>query len=539
MMNKVPSNPLRSIFCAVTAGMLLASQVVGQLYVPSLPSGQPGVDISGALELCARHGGYLASPADLHRAATMCGFATCQRGWLNDGEVWVSNCMNTSGVYHPDPIYSYGQPSLNAIHQAFCSNPPDKPCGEPPALPNTLLHTQSSPSGNYIAHFICVPGFSLSRGSHSFSLNCDTCGEWLGFVQPCLLDDPSQEDPSFKVPSFMPVESELHDISQREINRENVSTLRSTSAEKMLHLPEAQSAPEDPFVQFGPKSELKGEQHDENQEMDFSNKDRFDVEGTRLTEEEVEGVGGTREVTNGLSWMDGYVFLEPEEELLENKKHNKDFSRRAEHGEQETLELTKAPVEAFTTPSFDVLQGTSWPEDVKDFIPEWFWAPTKATMIEQASHSDESDPKIVTDARTYPISYYVTPEYSPGINSEELIFKVIPTLASPMKATSGSPTNDVSRSTPKEVLPDVHATHDSMEGDTFYPTFNGCNASDCEPNGYSTIIAIVVTLLCVLVLAIVLGVWLHKKKQQQSSAYSFNGKDLSGQNEDIEMQQNM
>uniref|UniRef100_A0A8C4N817 Sushi domain-containing protein 5 n=1 Tax=Eptatretus burgeri TaxID=7764 RepID=A0A8C4N817_EPTBU len=537
-MDIVPSNPFRCILCAITAGMLLESQVVGQLYIPSLPSGQPGVDFSGAFELCSRHGGYLASRADLHRAATMCGLATCQRGWLNDGAVWTANCMNTSELYHPNPIYSYGQPSLNAIHQAFCSNPPDRPCGEPPALPNTLLHTQTGLSGNYIVHFTCVPGFSLSKGSHSFSLDCDTCGEWRGFIQPCLLDDPSQEDLSLKGPSFMIIESDLPDISRREINRENMSTLRTTAAEKMFHLLEEQSAPDDQFVRFGPKFKLKGEQHDENQEMDFSNKDTLDIEGTQLTEEEVKGVGGTREITHGLPWMDGYVFLEPEEELMEHKKHNKDFPRRVEHGEQETLELTKAPVEPFTTQSLDVLQGTSWPEDVKDFIPEWFWAPTKATMIEEASHSDESDLKIVTDARTYPTPYYVTPEYSPDINSEELTYKVIPTLASPRKATSGSPTNDVSHSTPKEVLSDMHI-RDSIEGDTYDPTLNGCNASDCEPNGYSTIIAIVVTLLCVLLLAIVLGVWFYKKKQQHSSAYSFNGKDLSGQNEDIEMQQNM
>uniref|UniRef100_A0A8C4R061 Uncharacterized protein n=1 Tax=Eptatretus burgeri TaxID=7764 RepID=A0A8C4R061_EPTBU len=98
-----------------------------------------------------------------------------------------------------------------------------------------------------------------------------------------------------------------------------------------------------------------------------------------------------------------------------------------------------------------------------------------------------------------------------------------------------SHTEDYVYPTPLDRIHDVH-THPGLEGAHVFPTSDTCAGGACSGDSTSTTVAIVVTILCVLLILSVLGIWCYKKKQQQPSAYQFSNKGHSRQREDIEMQ---
>lgn len=59
------------------------------------------------------------------------------------------------------------------------------PCGDPPSFPNTVLQGYSGTEMGDELLYICAQGYIMANGENAFSLLCDSCGEWYGFVQAC------------------------------------------------------------------------------------------------------------------------------------------------------------------------------------------------------------------------------------------------------------------------------------------------------------------------------------------------------------------
>ncbi|KAJ1199608.1 hypothetical protein NDU88_003441 [Pleurodeles waltl] len=66
-------------------------------------------------------------------------------------------------------------------------------------------------------------------------------------------------------------------------------------------------------------------------------------------------------------------------------------------------------------------------------------------------------------------------------------------------------------------------------------TSEPCSNEDCQGSSRGPLIAVVVTVLCLLLLSTVLAVWCYKKRQQKSSVYKLNGKGQTRHPQHIEM----
>lgn len=62
----------------------------------------------------------------------------------------------------------------------------DMPCGDPPSFPNVRLQGHTGFEMGDELLYTCVPGYVMPSGQGTFSLLCDSCGEWYGLVQMCV-----------------------------------------------------------------------------------------------------------------------------------------------------------------------------------------------------------------------------------------------------------------------------------------------------------------------------------------------------------------
>uniref|UniRef100_A0A8C7XBQ5 Sushi domain-containing protein n=1 Tax=Oryzias sinensis TaxID=183150 RepID=A0A8C7XBQ5_9TELE len=60
------------------------------------------------------------------------------------------------------------------------------PCGDPPSFPYARLQEHSGFETGDELLYTCAPGYAMPGGDTSFSLLCDSCGEWYGTVQICV-----------------------------------------------------------------------------------------------------------------------------------------------------------------------------------------------------------------------------------------------------------------------------------------------------------------------------------------------------------------
>lgn len=74
----------------------------------------------------------------------------------------------------------------------------DKPCGDPPSFPHTILHGHTGFEMGDELLYVCAPGYVMGNKETAFTLLCDSCGEWYGQVQACVKGELTQhmEHPS-------------------------------------------------------------------------------------------------------------------------------------------------------------------------------------------------------------------------------------------------------------------------------------------------------------------------------------------------------
>lgn len=62
----------------------------------------------------------------------------------------------------------------------------DKPCGDPPSFPHTILHGHTGFEMGDELLYVCAQGYVMGSKERAFTLLCDSCGEWYGQVQACV-----------------------------------------------------------------------------------------------------------------------------------------------------------------------------------------------------------------------------------------------------------------------------------------------------------------------------------------------------------------
>lgn len=62
----------------------------------------------------------------------------------------------------------------------------DKPCGDPPSFPHTILHGHTGFEMGDELLYVCAQGYVMGNKETAFTLLCDSCGEWYGQVQACV-----------------------------------------------------------------------------------------------------------------------------------------------------------------------------------------------------------------------------------------------------------------------------------------------------------------------------------------------------------------
>ncbi|XP_020843063.1 sushi domain-containing protein 5 [Phascolarctos cinereus] len=167
----------------------LSVRADGKLFVLESWNGSQGLDLSVAQASCAASGAHLATAAELRRAVLECSFATCTTGWLADGTVGTMVCGKMNGE----------QQSMKAVdvkieselipgnkYDALCVKDEDKPCGDPPSFPHTILHGHTGFEMGDELLYVCAQGYVMGHKETAFTLLCDSCGEWYGLVQACV-----------------------------------------------------------------------------------------------------------------------------------------------------------------------------------------------------------------------------------------------------------------------------------------------------------------------------------------------------------------
>ncbi|KFV83815.1 Sushi domain-containing protein 5, partial [Struthio camelus australis] len=151
-----------------------------------------GLDLAEAKKACVDLGARLAIAEELKRAVLDCSFAGCTTGWLADGSTGTIICRKTGSKQQSVKAIDVKietDPFVNDQYDAFCVKDEDKPCGDPPSFPHTILHGHTGFEMGDELLYVCAQGYIMGNKESAFTLLCDSCGEWYGQVQACVKDE--------------------------------------------------------------------------------------------------------------------------------------------------------------------------------------------------------------------------------------------------------------------------------------------------------------------------------------------------------------
>uniref|UniRef100_A0A8C2VP50 Sushi domain containing 5 n=2 Tax=Chinchilla lanigera TaxID=34839 RepID=A0A8C2VP50_CHILA len=80
-------------------------------------------------------------------------------------------------------------PVPGGVYSALCIKDEEKPCGDPPAFPHTILQGRTGLDMGDELLYVCALGSVAGRRETAFTLLCNSCGEWYGLVQACGKDE--------------------------------------------------------------------------------------------------------------------------------------------------------------------------------------------------------------------------------------------------------------------------------------------------------------------------------------------------------------
>ncbi|XP_016054354.1 PREDICTED: sushi domain-containing protein 5 [Miniopterus natalensis] len=164
----------------------------GKLFVLESQNGSQGLELEAALLSCKSRGAHLASAEELQRVVQDCTFAVCTTGWLADGSLGTTVCSKGSGeqqIMRAVDVRIESSRAPGGTHNALCIKDEEKPCGDPPSFPHTILQGRTGLEMGDELLYVCAPGHVTGHRESAFTLLCNSCGEWYGLVQACGKDE--------------------------------------------------------------------------------------------------------------------------------------------------------------------------------------------------------------------------------------------------------------------------------------------------------------------------------------------------------------
>ncbi|XP_008576307.1 PREDICTED: sushi domain-containing protein 5 [Galeopterus variegatus] len=219
----------------------LSVRADGKLFVLESQNGSQGLELEVARLSCRSRGAHLVSADELRRVVQDCAFAVCTTGWLADGTLGTTVCSKGRGeqqIMRAVDVRIESNPVPGGMYSALCLKDEEKPCGDPPSFPHTVLQGRTGLQMGDELLYVCVPGPVAGHRETAFTLLCNSCGEWYGLVQACGKDEAEvhidYEDnfPDDRSVSFR----ELMEDSQTEAEGDRGQGEASVEAPKQDHL---------------------------------------------------------------------------------------------------------------------------------------------------------------------------------------------------------------------------------------------------------------------------------------------------------------
>ncbi|XP_035174897.1 sushi domain-containing protein 5 isoform X1 [Oxyura jamaicensis] len=171
---------------------IISVRADGKVFALESKNNSQGLDLAEAEKACIDLNARLATAEELKRAVLDCSFTGCTMGWLADGSAGTIICRKTGSKQQSlkaIDVKIETDPFVNDQYDAFCVTDEDKPCGDPPSFPHTILHGHTGFDMGDELLYVCAQGYVMGNKEAAFTLLCDTCGEWYGQVQACVKDE--------------------------------------------------------------------------------------------------------------------------------------------------------------------------------------------------------------------------------------------------------------------------------------------------------------------------------------------------------------
>ncbi|NWX14532.1 SUSD5 protein, partial [Aegotheles bennettii] len=210
----------------------------GKVFVLESKNNSQVLDLAEAEKACVDLSARLATAEELRRAVLDCSFAGCTTGWLAGGSTGTIICRKTGSKQQSVKAIDVKIETdrfVNDQYDAFCVKDEDKPCGDPPSFPHTILHGHTGFEMGDELLYVCAQGYVMGNKETAFTLLCNSCGEWYGQVQACVKDETEAHidyEDNFPDDRSIPVVENEHVDGKEEIKQKQVHLFFSKSSEE-------------------------------------------------------------------------------------------------------------------------------------------------------------------------------------------------------------------------------------------------------------------------------------------------------------------
>ncbi|XP_048451851.1 sushi domain-containing protein 5 [Rhincodon typus] len=569
------------------------------MFVLRPKNGSAQWDVAAAQGLCREQGARLATAEELRRAVEECAFTECTTGWIAGNRIGITICSNMG--FNQQDIQTIRVKTEAASspgpYDSFCIKDQGKPCGDPPSFPNTILQGHTGIEMGDELLYVCAQGYVMANRERAFSLLCDSCGEWYGFVQACMKGEteghvdyedkfPDEDSMSFSDLNEQGriivsengetgMGDELDEGTDGSIGEDGQETPKSTESPISLlsqkHLfwfpsevfpnteqpdtkePEMKSKLQitSSDNQIGVKTDvIKGVQTAQGKDLPAEPSIVSSI--TKVIEETIANTDET--------WVDGYPIVsentEEGEKLDRSMQVEDETIVTTDHSNH--IEISRADTPT-TTSAIHYTQIS-----VPTRMPDQGVRQVDIGLTPTTEPENVSANKAIEDVNFYTTTFLITgvdeswkssdvmTESSPSLENTGVSEGLHPAdhASIPTETEEISTHNIVTLSTPAastqtlmdftEIdIIDVFAKGKNFSDGTeakLLPTVDSCTGDECLHSKKGPIIAVIVTLVGLLVLAVILAVWCYKRRHQKTSIYQMNGKGQMRRTEHIEMQ---
>ncbi|ELV09209.1 Sushi domain-containing protein 5 [Tupaia chinensis] len=545
----------------------------GKLFVLESQNGSQGLELEAARLSCKSRGAHLVAVEELRRVVQDCSLAVCTTGWLADGTIGTTVCGKGSGeqqIMRAVDVRIENNPVPGGTYNALCIKDEEKPCGDPPSFPHTVLQGQTGLEMGDELLYVCAPNPGAGQRETAFTLLCNSCGEWYGLVQACgrgeaeahidyednfpddrsvsfreLMEDSwteAEEDrEQGEAPEEAPKQDRLVSIS---VSKKNVTQDKAFMLTTGL-----------PGAGSNIPTDLPGSRL--NQKYLFCGVKVVpgDPEA-KVVYTSTDGLSGPSEGWNGSkagdpvvsrsgeSWLDGYPVTDGAWKKTEAEEEEDEDKGDGSVGLDESVLVTpdqpilvevKEPRRTTLTPSEDVLHSSVLPSQMLD-AEALALTPVNVSETKGPHHRDEEVTKYQS---TRP--WRVTTEKSPivtlpyGLTSSAL--DMATTTVQPIPEHIPSTVMAATRPPVETTAPEVQESFPYLLSEDFLgqegpgpgaseellPTLEPCVGDECPNLSRGPVIATIVTVLCLLLLLAGVGaVWGYRRCQHKSSVYKLN-----------------